>query len=118
MAGRFSRAVGIGKPSSGTQPAAIYCALSKATPITFYRWPSPPDGQRIVTGSRDQTAKVWDAASAKLLRTLEGHHGPVWSVAFSPDGERIVTGSWDRTARVWAVAEARELVRFEKHSDA
>ena len=31
-----------------------------------------PDGQRIVTGSQDQTAKVWDAASGKELLTLKG----------------------------------------------
>ena len=32
-----------------------------------------PDGQRIVTGSADHTAKVWDAASGKELLTLRGH---------------------------------------------
>ena len=63
-----------------------------------------PDGQRIVTGSADQTAKVWDAASGGELLTLKGHSAAIWSVAFSPDGQRIVTGSWDQTAKVWEVA--------------
>ena len=31
------------------------------------------DGRRIVTGSADHTAKVWDAASGKELLTLKGH---------------------------------------------
>jgi WD40 repeat protein len=58
-----------------------------------------PDGQRIVTGSVDQTAKVWDSASGKELLTLKGHGSVVRSVAFSPDGQRIVTGSKDRQLR-------------------
>ena len=63
-----------------------------------------PDGQRIVTGSGDGTAKVWDAASGRELLTLKGHSDRVASVAFSPDGQRIVTGSGDETAKVWEAA--------------
>src|SRR5262249_1925046 len=50
-----------------------------------------PDGQRIVTGSNDQTAKVWDAASGRELLTLTGHSDVIKAVAFSPDGQRTVT---------------------------
>ena len=60
-----------------------------------------PDGTRIVTGSWDKTAKVWDVLTGDLLFDLEGHTGPVRSVAFSPDGLRIVTGSFDQTAKMW-----------------
>src|SRR5262249_5444961 len=45
------------------------------------------DGQRIVTGSVDKTAKVWEAASGKELLTLKGHSEPISSVTFSPDGQ-------------------------------
>ena len=60
-----------------------------------------PDGTRIVTASRDKTARVWDAATAKEIAVLRGHEYRVWSAAFSPDGTRIVTASGDNTARVW-----------------
>ena len=50
-----------------------------------------PDGKRLATGSRDNTAKVWDAASGKELLTLRGHTGPVNSVCFSPDGTQLAT---------------------------
>ena len=32
-----------------------------------------PDGQRVISASRDRTLKVWDLASGRLERTLEGH---------------------------------------------
>ncbi len=60
-----------------------------------------PDGARIVTGSADNTARVWDAKTFAELATLEGHTRGVTSVTVTPDGARIVTASYDNTARVW-----------------
>jgi WD40 repeat protein/serine/threonine protein kinase len=75
-----------------------------------------PDGQRIVTGSLDKTAKVWDAASGKELYTLRGHRADITSATFSPDGQRIVTGSWDKTAKVWEAASGKELLTLQGHN--
>ena len=68
-----------------------------------------PDGRRIVSGSEDQTVRVWDAASGVELARLRGHAGWVRSVAYSPDGRRIVSGSDDHTVRVWDAASGAEL---------
>ena len=77
-----------------------------------------PDGQRIVTCSDDQTAKVWDSASGKELLTLKGHGGGVASVAFSPDGQRIVTGSADQTAKVWDSARPNQVAAWQAEEHA
>jgi len=69
-----------------------------------------PDAQRIVTGSTDNTAKVWDAVSGKELLTLKGHGGPVECVAFTPDGQRILTLSNDQSAKLWDAASGREVL--------
>ena len=87
--------------------------LDAVTSVAF-----SPDGQRIVTGSRDQTAKVWEAASGRELLTLKGHSAAISSVAFSPDGQRIVTGSEDQTAKVWEAASGKELLTLKGHSAA
>jgi hypothetical protein len=75
------------------------------------------DGGRVVTASGDRTAKVWDAATGKLLVTLQGRHSrPVRGAAFSPDGQRIVTASGDQSAIVWEVATGRDLFTLQGHS--
>jgi WD40 repeat protein len=54
------------------------------------------DGKRIVTGSADDTARLWDGETGKPIgEPPKGHDGAVWSAAFSPDGKRIVTASSD-----------------------
>ncbi|KAB5590791.1 WD40 repeat-like protein [Ceratobasidium theobromae] len=61
-----------------------------------------PDGTRILSGSLDETIRVWDGQTGKMvLDPLQGHTDSVNSVAFSPDGTRIVSGSRDKTIRVW-----------------
>ena len=60
-----------------------------------------PDGTRVLTGSRDETAKLWDAETGQEIRTFGDHTGRVTSVAFSPDGKRILTGSGYGTAQIW-----------------
>ena len=36
-----------------------------------------PDGRRVVSGSKDNTVKVWDAATGECVATLVGHLGDV-----------------------------------------
>ena len=82
----------------------------------FYHVEFSPDGVRILTTSRDNTAKLWDAASGKLIASFD-HQDTVRLAAFSPDGTRILTASWDNTAKLWDVATPVELARQVKESD-
>jgi WD40 repeat protein/serine/threonine protein kinase len=77
-----------------------------------------PDGTRIVTGTRDGAAFVWDAQSGKQLARMDGHTAPVNSASFSPDGARVVTASSDHTARVWDTVSGLEVARLENHTTA
>jgi WD40 repeat protein len=60
-----------------------------------------PDGKFVATSSLDKTARVWEAATGKLVCLLAAHEGAVPTVAFSPDGQFIVTSGRDGKARVW-----------------
>jgi WD40 repeat protein/serine/threonine protein kinase len=88
-------------------------ALAGAAGPVAYRF----DGNRIVTGSYDNTAKVWDAATGQSILTLSGHAGQVLSAAFSPDGKRIATAAQHANepgaVRVWDAESGQELLALK-----
>ena len=57
----------------------------------------------LVSGSSDNTIKVWDVASGACVQTLEGCARPVFSVYVSADGATCFSGSGDNTIKVWNV---------------
>jgi WD40 repeat protein/serine/threonine protein kinase len=73
------------------------------------------DAGRIVSGSWDNTLKVWDAHGGSELMTLRGHEDRVFAVAFSPDDSRIVSGSVDKTLKVWDANNGSELMTLRGH---
>ncbi|MDZ4251053.1 MAG: restriction endonuclease, partial [Sulfuritalea sp.] len=74
------------------------------------------DGRRCLTGSHDNTARLWDADSGASLLTLQGHTSPVTSVALSADGRRCLTGSDDDTARLWDADSGTTLLTLQGHA--
>src|SRR5262249_24736653 len=60
-----------------------------------------PDGKWIVTASGDNTARVQETGSGRMIASLLGHTDFVNNAGFSPDGKWIVTASLDKTARIY-----------------
>jgi WD40 repeat protein len=74
-----------------------------------------PVGQRLASGSCDNTIKIWDPASGQCLQTLQGHRDWVQSVAFSPDDQRLASGSCDNTIKIWDPASGQCLQTLQGH---
>ena len=73
-----------------------------------------PDGKRVLTGSKDRTAQLWDARTGRRLGPPLRHQHPVWAVAFSPDGKTVLTGCGtddgrNGEARLWDAATGKPL---------
>lgn len=62
------------------------------------------DGCWAVSGSSDQSARIWDLETGECQATLRGHTDSVQSVAITPDGKRILSASINDEARVWDAA--------------
>lgn len=65
-----------------------------------------PDGTRLVTGSWDNSARIWDANKGRVIAKLEGGHtAAINTCVFSPDaaGRFVLTSSDDGTAKLWEV---------------
>jgi WD40 repeat protein len=63
-----------------------------------------PDGERLVSGSDDQTVKIWEPVFGHEVLTLRGHTGSVHGIAFSPDGHFLASIATDQMIRIWNAA--------------
>jgi RNA polymerase sigma factor (sigma-70 family) len=80
-----------------------------------------PDGKQVLSGGAcygdgDPTVRLWDVATGKELRKLEGHSGGVYSLAFL-SGKRAVSGGAEGTIRIWDLETGKEIKRLEGHPD-
>ncbi|CAN2042064.1 membrane hypothetical protein [Candidatus Magnetomoraceae bacterium gMMP-15] len=73
------------------------------------------DGKKVLTGSDDDTAIIWDVDTGKMLKHFKGHKDDIRSASFSPDGKKVLTGSWDDTAIIWDVDTGKMLKHFKGH---
>jgi small GTP-binding protein len=60
-----------------------------------------PDGVYALSGSLDNTVRLWELSSGRCLRVLEGHSASVLSVALSSDGRLAFSGADNGVWRVW-----------------
>ena len=61
------------------------------------------DGMSLVSGSNNETLKLWDVQTGGIVKTFCGHTQNVCSVSISPNCTVIASGSWDHTIRLWNV---------------
>lgn len=71
-----------------------------------------PEGTRILTGSQDGTAKLWDVVTGQKIHTFSGGE----AVAFSAGGSHVLTGSRDGAARLWDANTGQEIRAFIGHT--
>jgi WD40 repeat protein/serine/threonine protein kinase len=75
-----------------------------------------PDGQTLVTASKDTTARFWDATTGAAIGGVMRHDGWVNSLALTADGRAVLTGSDDRTGRLWSVPDGSPLTTPLRHT--
>ncbi|MEM9145827.1 MAG: c-type cytochrome [Pseudomonadota bacterium] len=73
-------------------------------------------GSRLASAGDDQTILVWQTDTGALLHRLEGHQGPILSLAASPDGLLLASASWDKRIGIWDVETGRHLRWLEGHT--
>jgi WD40 repeat protein len=75
------------------------------------------DGTKIVSGSADKTARVWNLADEKFpeISQFSGHTDAVTAVAFSVDAQQVFSGSADNSLKLWNIAEQKEVQNFAGH---
>ena len=70
-----------------------------------------PNGDEILTASNDGTAKIWNAATGRLLKTFETSF-PTYSATFGPGGTDVMTATDAEQITVWNAKSGRQVSDF------
>src|SRR5262249_3199953 len=99
-----------------------------------------PDGQFVLTGSYDRSARLWEVAAGPQVSVLrnEGRiarqatgfepttsmgtndlrfSGMITVAIFSPDRRSVLPGGWSGTARLWDTASGKPIGKPLQHAD-
>ena len=90
-----------------------YITIDTDSAVYSVAW--SPDGDRLVSGSDDNTIHIWDSATWQSLDIA--NENPVESVAWSPDGTKIASGSDNGIVHIWDSANGRLLKELIGHKD-
>ena len=60
-----------------------------------------PDGQYVVSGSEDNTLRVWTLRDGRCIATLVGHTAAVDCCVIAPNYRYLISGSWDGAVKLW-----------------
>ena len=103
------------------QKPKLITPIGHTNPITSVDVSS--DGKYLVTGSYDQTAKLWDFESGQLIHTFKSDANWVRAVKFSPDcpsskeGKSFLTAGDDHIIKLWATQSSKLVREFIGHTD-
>eukprot|EP00927_Polykrikos_kofoidii_P071247 TRINITY_DN67543_c0_g1_i1.p1 TRINITY_DN67543_c0_g1~~TRINITY_DN67543_c0_g1_i1.p1 ORF type:complete len:788 (+),score=137.78 TRINITY_DN67543_c0_g1_i1:305-2668(+) len=102
---RLSKAAGMAPGMLPRQPPQVRLSGHKEAVTCCAIFPG---GDRVLTGSTDRTAIIWNT-SGQALTLLTGHRAGVTSCAVFPGGDRVLTTSDDEVGIVWAMRSGHQL---------
>lgn len=73
-------------------------------------------GNLLLTGSDDNTARLWNTNTGDQITILAGHLSNIYSIAISPDETKVLTGA-DGEARLWRISEESQQMSIHNSSE-
>lgn len=84
---------------------------------SIYSLAMNPPGNVIVSGSTENTLRVWDPRTCTRLMKLKGHTENIKALVVSPDGTHVISGSSDGTIKLWSLGEQTCIQTLHSHDE-
>lgn len=75
----------------------LFAGHEGAISVLFFH----PDRKHFISGSYDDTVKLWNIETGAIVREFKGHTSWIRQVCLSPDQQQLLTCSIDKTFRLW-----------------
>jgi WD40 repeat protein/serine/threonine protein kinase len=102
--------------TAGRASSELNATLSKAHSAPIFQIDVDETGQRVLSGSFDSTARVWDLKTQQLITTYQGHNARVVAVDLHPDGIRAASLDANGFIHVWNINSAKQLFFLDPDS--
>ncbi len=104
-----------GRTAESPHPALTLRHTLRDHTREVYRMALSPDGRTLASPAQDNTVRLWDVESGRVLKTFE-HPASVFCVGWSPDGTTLATGT-SSNVYLWNAATGRRIRMLEGHSN-
>lgn len=84
---------------------------------SIYSLAMNPAGTIIVSGSTENSLRIWDPRTCARMIKLRGHTENVKALVVSPDGQHIISGSSDGTIKEWSIGQQRCVQTIHVHTE-
>ncbi|KAJ8567393.1 hypothetical protein K7X08_019601 [Anisodus acutangulus] len=87
-------------------------------PVSFVKF--SPNGKFILVGTLDNTLRLWNFSTGKVLKTYMGHVNSKYCISSSfsiTNGKYIVSGSEDNCIYLWELQSRKIVQKLEGHTD-
>ncbi|XP_055601483.1 WD repeat-containing protein 48 homolog isoform X2 [Uranotaenia lowii] len=84
---------------------------------SIYSLAMNPSGTIIVSGSTENTLRIWDPRTCNKIAKLKGHTENVKALVVSEDGTQVVSGSSDGKIKLWSIGQQRCVQTISAHSE-
>ena len=104
-------------PATGSRDAIWSCAQTLTGHNSWVMSTAfNPKTPTVVSGSLDDSIRVWNIQTGAQLYTLTGHSRGVNTVVVSPTGQILASCSDDDTVKVWDLSEGALLYTLKGHT--
>jgi len=101
-------------PAHAQEPE-VFVHLGHSLPVRAVAF--SPDGRLALSGSWDNTLKLWEVQSGRSIRTFKGHSSWISAVALSNEGRLALSSSVDGSIRLWHLQTGDEIAQMVSFTD-